>query len=129
MSRRPDILDVVFYRTGGATSLSVFGSRANGRKIGSVNKHKHIGSRFDDFLKEERILSEAQTVAVKRVIAYQLAQEMKRHKMSKSAMALKMKTSRASLDRLLDPGNSSVTLQTLERAARALGKTLVIELA
>ena len=94
-----------------------------------MNKNKHIGGRFDDFLKEEGILSEAQTAAVKRVIAYQLAQEMKRNKISKSALALKMKTSRASLDRLLDPTNSSVTLQTLERAAHALGKTLIIELA
>jgi len=94
-----------------------------------MSKQKHLGSRFDDFLQEEGILSEAQTVAIKRVIAYSLAQEMKRHKMSKSALALRMKTSRAALDRLLDPTNSSVTLQTLERAAHALGKTLVIELA
>jgi antitoxin HicB len=94
-----------------------------------MNKNKHLGSGFDDFLKEEGILSEAQTVAVKRVIAFQLAQEMKRHKLSKSALAVKMKTSRAALDRLLDPGNSSVTLQTLERAAHALGKRLVVELA
>jgi DNA-binding Xre family transcriptional regulator len=94
-----------------------------------MNKNKHLGSRFDDFLKEEGILSEAQSVAVKRVIAYQLAREMKRHKMSKSALAVKMNTSRAALDRLLDPTNSSVTLQTLERAAHALGKTLVVELA
>ena len=94
-----------------------------------MKKHKHLGSRFDDFLEEEGILSEAQAVAVKRVIAHQLAQEMKRHKMSKSTLALKMKTSRAALDRLLDPCNSSVTLQTLERAAHALGKTLVVELA
>ena len=94
-----------------------------------MNKNNHFGGRFDDFLAEEGILSEAQAVAVKRVIAYQLAQEMKRRKMSKSTLALKMKTSRAALDRLLDPSNSSVTLQTLDRAAQALGKTLVVELA
>lgn len=94
-----------------------------------MQKNKHLGSRFDDFLEEEGILGEAHTVAIKRVIAFQLAQEMKRHKMSKSALALKMNTSRAALDRLLDPSNSSVTLQTLERAAHALGKRLVIELA
>jgi antitoxin HicB len=92
-------------------------------------KNKHLGSPLDDFLQEDGVLSEANTVAIKRVIAYQLAQEMKRHKMSKSALALKMNTSRAALDRLLDPGNSSVTLQTLERAANALGKTLVVKLA
>lgn len=93
-----------------------------------MKNQKHLGSRFDDFLQKEGILNEAQTVAVKRVIAYQIAQEMKRHKMSKSSFALKMNTSRAALDRLLDPGNSSVTLQTLERAANALGKKLVVEL-
>jgi antitoxin HicB len=94
-----------------------------------MKEAEHLGSRFDDFLEEDGLLNEAQTVAVKRVIAFQIAQEMKRHKMSKSTLALKMNTSRAALDRLLDPSNSSVTLQTLERAAHALGKTLVVELA
>ena len=66
-----------------------------------MKKHKHLGSRFDDFLQEDGVLSDVHTVAVKRVIAFQLAQEMKRHKVSKSALALKMNTSRAALDRLL----------------------------
>lgn len=92
-------------------------------------KKKSIGSNFDDFLREEKMLERAQSVAVKRVIAYQIAEEMKQLKLSKTEMADKMKTSRAALERLLDPSNSSVTLSTLERAASALGKKLKVELA
>jgi hypothetical protein len=93
-----------------------------------MNK-KHIGSRFDDFLREENILEEVQATAIKRVISYQIAQEMKRKKLTKTEMANRMKTSRAALERLLDPDNASITLFTLERAASALGKKLKIELA
>lgn len=92
-------------------------------------KNSHLGSSFDDFLVEEGILADAQAAAIKRVIAYQIEMEMKRAKLSKSAMAEKMRTSRTALDRLLDPTNVSVTLQTLEKAALALGKSLRIELA
>lgn len=92
-------------------------------------KRKNIGSNFDDFLRDEKLLEQAQAVAVKRVIAYQIADEMKIRKLSKSEMADKMRTSRAALERLLDPANSSVTLSTLERAASALGKKLKVELA
>jgi predicted XRE-type DNA-binding protein len=92
-------------------------------------KKQHIGSKFDDFLREEQLFEGAQATAVKRVIAFQIAQEMKRRKLSKSEMASRMKTSRAVLERLLDPGNRSVTISTLERAASALGKTLKVELA
>ncbi len=92
-----------------------------------MNK-KRIGSNFDDFLREEQLLDQAQATAVKRVIAYQIAQEMKRRKLTKSQMASLMKTSRAALERLLDPKNPSVTLFTLERAATALGKRLKVEL-
>ncbi|MCC6298297.1 MAG: XRE family transcriptional regulator [Anaerolineales bacterium] len=92
-------------------------------------KKKNIGSNFDDFLREENMLERAQAVAIKRVIAYQIAEEMKQRKLSKTEMADKMKTSRAALERLLDPANSSVTLSTLERAASALGKKLKVELA
>ena len=92
-------------------------------------KKKHIGSNFDDFLREERLLDVAEATAIKRVIAFQIAQEMKRRKLTKSEMASRMKTSRAALERLLDPTNSSVTLSTLERAALALGKKLRVELA
>jgi len=90
-------------------------------------KTEHLGSDFDDFLAEEGLLAEAETVAVKRVIAYQLATLMEEDNLTKTALARRMKTSRAALDRLLDPDNESVTLQTIERAALALGKKLRIE--
>ena len=92
-------------------------------------KTKNIGSKFDDFLREENIYEEVNAAAIKRVVAYQIAQEMKRLKVTKTEMASRMKTSRAALERLLDPTNASVTLSTLERAASALGKTLKVELA
>jgi antitoxin HicB len=86
----------------------------------------HIGSSFDDFLEEEGILTETTAVAIKRVIAWQLQKEMEEKHLSKAAMALEMQTSRAALDRLLDPTNVSVTLKTLDRAA--LDKRLRFEL-
>lgn len=91
-------------------------------------KKQHIGSNFDDFLAEEGLLTEAEAVAVKRVLAYQIEQLMLAQNLSKTAMAQRMNTSRAALNRLLDPANPSVTLQTLERAASVLGKRLQIEL-
>lgn len=94
-----------------------------------MNKNRHIGSNFDDFLKEEGLLAEAEATAVKRVLAYQIDQEMAERRISKSALARAMQTSRSSLDRLLDPENASVTLLTLESAALALGKKLKVQLA
>ena len=93
-----------------------------------MNK-RHLGSNFDDFLREERLLDAAEATAIKRVIAFQIAQEMKRRKLTKTEMASRMKTSRAALERLLDPTNPSITLFTLERAAAVLGKRLRVELA
>ena len=93
-----------------------------------MNK-KHVGSDFDDFLREEGILEEVEANAWKRVIAYQITTEMKRKRMTKTAMAEQMKTSRAALERLLDPQNQSVTFATLQRAALVLGKRLKVELA
>lgn len=90
-------------------------------------KVEHLGSNFDDFLMEEGILAEVEAVAIKRVIAYQVAELMKEKNLTKTAMAERMETSRAALERLLDPTNESVTLQTLERAAMVLGKRLKIE--
>ena len=90
---------------------------------------KHIGSNFDDFLEEEGLLAKAEAVAIKRVVAFQVAKMMEDQHMSKTAMAKRMKTSRSALDRLLDPKNTSVTLQTLERAAHAIGKRLRVEFA
>ncbi|MBL6982466.1 MAG: XRE family transcriptional regulator [Anaerolineales bacterium] len=88
---------------------------------------KHLGSNFDDFLNEEGILAETEAVAIKRVIAYQVAQLMEDQNLTKTEMAERMKTSRAALNRLLDPANKSVTLQTLESAALALEKRLRVE--
>ena len=90
-------------------------------------KTEHLGSDFDDFLEEEGLLAEAEAVAVKRVVAYQIAELMEETQLTKTAMARRMETSRAALDRLLDPTNESVTLHTLERAALVLGKRLRIE--
>lgn len=90
---------------------------------------KHIGSNFDDFLEKEGLLAETEAVAIKRVVAYQVTQLMDHQHLSKTAMAKRMRTSRSALDRLLDPQNTSVTLQTLERAAHAIGKRLRIEFA
>ena len=91
-------------------------------------KKQFIGSNFDDFLAEEGLLAEAQAVAVKRVLAYQIEQLMITQNLSKTVMARRMNTSRAALNRLLDPANPSVTLQTLERAASVLGKRIQVEL-
>jgi antitoxin HicB len=89
---------------------------------------KHIGSNFNDFLAEEAMLDEVTAVAVKRVIAWQIEQGMKANKLNKTAMAKKMHTSRAALNRLLDSTDTSLTLATLASAATVLGKKLKVEL-
>jgi antitoxin HicB len=86
----------------------------------------HSGSTFDSFLEQEGIREEVEAVAVKRVLAWQLQQAMRKQQKTKQAMARQLHTSRSQLDRLLDPSNVSVTLDTITRAARALGKRLVI---
>ncbi len=91
-------------------------------------RSKHIGPSLEDFLKEEGILEETRAVALKETLAWQVQQAMEGGKISKVEMARRMKTSRAALDRLLDPRNASVTLQTLMRAAHAVGRDLRIEL-
>jgi predicted XRE-type DNA-binding protein len=91
-------------------------------------KNPHIGSSLDDFLKEEGVLEETRALALKETLAWQVEQAMKKAKINKVEMARRMHTSRAALDRLLDPGNASVTLQTLCKAARAIGRELRIEL-
>ena len=94
-----------------------------------MKKHnKHVGSSLDDFLKEEGILEETRSLAIKEAVAWQVQQAMTKEKISKVEMARRMNTSRAALERLLDPENSSVTLQTLSRAANAIGRGLRIEL-
>jgi hypothetical protein len=87
-----------------------------------------IGSDFDDFLASEGILEEVTAIAVKRVIAWQIEQEMRAQKITKTAMASKMHTSRAALNRLLDESDTSLTLTTLASAASVLGKRLSISL-
>jgi antitoxin HicB len=91
-------------------------------------KNKHIGSHVEDWLTEEGILEESTNAAIKSVIAWQLAQAMKKKKLTKQKMAEAMKTSRAQLDRVLDPESSNVTIATLQRAARVVGKKLKMEL-
>ncbi len=88
----------------------------------------HLGSDFDDFLAEEGLLEEAEAIAVKRVLAFQIMELMKSQNLSKAEMARRMKTSRAALNRLLDSENRSVTLHTLDKAARSLGKRLRLTL-
>ena len=83
---------------------------------------------MDDFLREEGVLEKTRAIALKETIAWQVQQAMRKDKITKVEMAKRMNTSRAALDRLLDPGNPSVTLQTLSRAARAIGRELRLEL-
>ncbi|HEM7842606.1 helix-turn-helix domain-containing protein [Burkholderia multivorans] len=90
--------------------------------------NKHIGSSFDDFLAEEGRLEEATATAMKRLIAWQIEQEMKAQKLSKTAMAARMHTSRAALNRLLDEEDASLTLTTLASALTALGKRMEFKL-
>lgn len=91
-------------------------------------QNKHIGPSLDEFLKEEGILEETRATVLKETLAWQIQQAMAKDKISKVEMARRMNTSRAALDRLLDPANASVTLQTLTRAAHAVGRDLRIEL-
>jgi predicted XRE-type DNA-binding protein len=94
----------------------------------SKRKNRHIGPRFDDWLKEEGIHEEVTNASIKRVLAWQLQQAMKQQKLTKSEMARRMDTSRTQLDRLLDPRVDSVTLDTLTRAAAVVGRKLRLEL-
>ena len=90
--------------------------------------NRHEGSAFDDFLREEGIYEEVACAALKEVISRQIEQEMAHQALSKAEMARRMGTSRSSLDRLLDPSGHSVTLSTLNKAARVLGKKVQIGL-
>ena len=91
-----------------------------------VNPHR--GSTVESWLEEEGFLEEATEKAIREVIAWQLAREMKRRHISKVDMARRMATSRSQLDRLLDPKGPSVTLDTLAKAARAVGRRLKVDL-
>ena len=91
-------------------------------------KEKHIGSSFDDFLKEECIYDEVVVAATKKALAFKLQKIIKEKHISKVALAKKMHTSRSSLNRLLDPTNTSVTLQSIGKAASVLGKRVVVDI-
>lgn len=93
-----------------------------------AKKNPHLGSTFDSFLKEEGIFDEVMMTVTKRMLARRLAELMKKQHVTKSALAKRMRTSRTALDRLLDAENTSVTLQTMGRAAAALGKQLSVTL-
>jgi predicted XRE-type DNA-binding protein len=93
-----------------------------------MSKNNHRGSDFRDFLSEQGILGEVEARALKQSLSLQLDHLLKEQELTKTQMAARMKTSRAAVDRLLDASNSSVTLHTLGRAARALGRKVKIEL-
>jgi hypothetical protein len=99
--------------------------KTKSRKKGFIDRSET----FDEFLAGEGLLGETEDAAIKEIIADQIKAAMDKKGISKTAMAARMKTSRRQLDRLLDPENSSVTLATLRRAASAVGRKLVIELA
>ncbi|NBV21673.1 MAG: Fis family transcriptional regulator [Proteobacteria bacterium] len=94
-----------------------------------MKNNPHRGGHLRDFLKEEGVLAEVEERAMKQALALQLARLLKENALTKAEMAVRMKTSRAAVDRLLDASNTSVTLATLGKAARALGRTIRIELA
>jgi antitoxin HicB len=87
----------------------------------NMSKNPHTGSSFDDFLKEEGLYEECTAVALKRILAWQLKQEMKNNHLTKSAMAEWMHTSRAQFERLLDSEKTGISLETMQRAAVAVG--------
>ena len=93
-----------------------------------MKKNVHRGNDFRDFLKEEGILEEVEELAMKKVLALQLEKLIAKNEITKSEMAARMKTSRAAVDRLLDTSNPSLTISTLGKAARALGRKIKIEL-
>lgn len=91
-------------------------------------KNKNLGSTLDSFLEEEGILEEATARAQKKALAYQLSEAMKVQKISKSEMARRMGTSRSQIDNLLNPNNNRFRMDTAQKAAAALGKTLIVNL-
>ena len=94
-----------------------------------MTNNKCIGSNFDDFLEEEGLLQESETVAIKRVIAYALEQKMLADNISVNRLAKELATSRTAICRILDPENTSITLNTIEKVAKYLGKHIVLSFA
>lgn len=93
------------------------------------NKHKHIGSSFDDFLQKEGIYEEVNSYAVKEILAFMIQEEMKKKKLTKTELAKLLGTSRSSLDRILNPQNHSITLLTIEKIANIFDKKVKISFA
>ena len=93
-----------------------------------MTRKGRLGSSFDDFLKDQGIYGEVTAGAIKRVLTRQIVEAMKAGEISKSEMARRMNTSRSQLDRLLDPDNTKIRLDTLYKAARAVGRTVRLEL-
>ena len=94
-----------------------------------MKNNQCIGSNFDDFLLEEGILEESEAVAIKRVIAYALEQKMLNENISINRLAKELETSRSAISRILDPENTSITLNTIEKVAKYLGKRIVVSFA
>ena len=92
-------------------------------------KHKNIGASFDSFLDDEGIRDQVEDIAIKRVIAFQIQDEMEKKHLTKTELAKKMHTSRSSLNRMLDPEDETITFKTLKKAENVLEKKLVIQLA
>lgn len=90
--------------------------------------NQYISGDFDDFLREEGILEEVEAAAIKKVLAFKIANLMQTQKISKTEMASRMNTSRAALDRILDPTNTSITLATMDKAAKSVGARLRLSL-
>ena len=91
-------------------------------------QNKHIGSSFDDFLNENKMLDQCETTAIKKVLAWQIQEAMQEANITKAELARRMHTSRAGVDRLLNPDNPSITLQSIEKAARAVNRRVSFEL-
>lgn len=94
-----------------------------------MDNQKYIGSNFDDFLSEEGILQETEAIAIKRVIAYALEQKMLEDNVSVNRLAKELSTSRTAISRILDPQNTSITLNTIEKIAKYLGKRVILSFA
>ncbi len=99
----------------------------SGFQVNHMNQYS--GSNFDDFLEEEGILEEVSARALKRLLALQLQDAMREQKLTKTELAARLHTSRSQVDRLLDPNNTAITLEVLERLARAIDKRLIVEFA
>lgn len=95
----------------------------------AIMNKKCIGSNFDSFLEEEGLLQEADTIAIKRIIAYELEKKMASENITISSLAKELKTSRSAISRILDPENTAITLNTIEKIAKFLGKRIVFSFA